>query len=95
MEGAKETVYLKNKDGTQGKRYRVYYRCNQCKKLFELKEVQVDHIKCIGHFPNPFNAGELLAWWNRLNCGKENLQVLDKACHKLKSKKEKTEGYYE
>lgn len=55
------------------------YRCNDCKKLFRLKEVQVDHIVEIGSFVD----------WNsyieKLFCSIDNLQVLCKKCHKNKT----------
>lgn len=54
------------------------YRCNNCKKLFGLKEVQVDHIDPIGKFID----------WNtlieRMFCPVSNLQCLCKPCHKAK-----------
>lgn len=54
------------------------YQCNHCKKLFKLKQIQVDHIEEIGKFVN----------WNtyieRLFCPIDNLQALCVGCHKAK-----------
>ncbi len=65
------------------------YVCSVCKQVFPLKEVQVDHIKSV----IPYNKtiqdlsyDELVA---RIFCKKQNLQVLCKQCHALKTTKER------
>lgn len=64
-----------------------HFRCNACKQEFPAKEVQVDHIKPVVDPKTGFKD------WNtfvkRLFCEQENLQVLCKECHNIKSKKEK------
>jgi 5-methylcytosine-specific restriction endonuclease McrA len=59
------------------------YKCNTCGKIFSMKEVQCDHKEGVGKFVD----------WNtfidRLFCPIENLQVLCKACHLIKSNEEK------
>lgn len=66
-----------------------HYICNQCKKPFPAKEVQVDHINPV------IEPKEGFVDWNtyieRLYCGKENLQVLCSKCHDIKSTREKKE----
>jgi len=58
---------------------RGLYQCNECKKLFKVKEVQCDHIMDIGKFID----------WNtfveRLFCPASNLQMLCKGCHQIKT----------
>lgn len=62
------------------------YKCASCKKKFERKAIQVDHI-------NPIVP--ISAWvfnWDdyieRMFCSADNLQVLCKPCHKQKTQKE-------
>ncbi len=50
---------------------------------FTAKDVQVDHIKAMG-------TGQTWDQWiEGLFCEKENLQVLCKPCHAIKTKEEK------
>ncbi len=69
------------------KRLAQHYKCKKCKKDFPAKMVQVDHIKPVVDPKVGFVD------WNtfidRLFCERNNLQVLCKACHDLKTKKEK------
>ena len=64
------------------------YVCAECTETFGTTEVQVDHIDPIV----PFGiAARDMSWdtiINRTFCEPFNLQVLCKACHKEKSKKE-------
>ena len=64
-----------------------HYKCNACKKEFPAKDVEVDHISPVVHTTEGFLD------WNefikRLYCGKENMQVLCKLCHKIKTKEER------
>lgn len=65
-----------------------FYKCSSCKQDFPLKEVQVDHI-------NPVIPKEGFSTWDdvieRLFCEQDGLQLLCKACHSIKSKKENDE----
>ena len=58
-----------------------------CKEEFTSKDVEVDHINPVVSIQDGFID------WNefikRLYCGKENLQVLCKPCHKIKTKNER------
>lgn len=59
------------------------YKCNTCQKAFSRKEIQCDHIIEVGKFLD----------WNtfieKLFCPIENLQVLCKNCHLIKTNKAK------
>ena len=58
-----------------------HYECNECHKLFPLKEVAVDHVILI-------IQDEFTSWDDvieKMFCEKDNLQVLCKSCHKRKS----------
>ena len=60
------------------------FKCRECAELFGTKEVQVDHIDPVVSVERGFTD------WNdyidRLFCSVDNLQVLCKPCHKVKSK---------
>jgi hypothetical protein len=82
----KEASVGKKVNGATG-RVAEHYKCAECKKDFPASGVQVDHIlPCV----DP-EVG--FVDWNtfiqRLFCSKENLQVLCKADHLEKSKKER------
>lgn len=86
--------YEKLADAKQGKRINKdtgrlaeHYKCAKCKKLFPLKQVQVDHIIPIVNPKDGFTT-----WDNFIKglfCDKDNLQVLCKDCHSLKTKIER------
>ena len=62
-----------------------HFTCRRCKQDFPQKMVEVDHI-------NPV-VGKGFESWDKfisnLFCGKDNLQVLCKECHKRKTKSER------
>lgn len=60
-----------------------HFLCNSCKQDFPAKDVQVDHIDPIG---KNRSWDEFI---NRLFCELSNLQVLCKACHSEKTKRER------
>jgi len=66
-----------------------HFRCASCGGEFPAKQVNVDHILPV---VDPVVG---FVDWNtfveNLYCEKENLQVLCKTCHDLKTKKEKLE----
>lgn len=64
-----------------------HYRCNACKQEFTSKDVEVDHIRPVCDVKTGFTNWD--DFINGLFCGKENLQVLCKECHKAKSKQER------
>lgn len=70
-----------------GKGIEARYKCAICGKLYSIGDVTVDHIRDVGD-----------NWhldWNRtierlLFCSIDNLQVLDRVCHREKTAKDKT-----
>jgi len=66
-----------------------HYECHSCKEAFPAKEVQVDHIEPVVDPKVGFVDWDTFI--TRLFCGEENLQVLCKPCHLVKTKLEKDE----
>lgn len=77
------STQVNSKTGRQAK----HFRCNECKNLFPSKDVQVDHIESIIDPTVGFISWDETV--NRLFCEKENLQVLCKDCHTVKTNAEK------
>jgi len=71
-------IRLNEKTNREGK----HYLCAICEGEFPAKEVEVDHIE-------PVISSKGFTTWDdyiaRLFCGKANLQVVCKSCHKIKS----------
>ena len=65
------------------------YTCAACGSLFLQKEVQVDHIIGAGSLKD---YHDLPGFTRRLFCSKDNLQVLCKPCHHVKTQEEKQHG---
>lgn len=66
-----------------------HYLCASCGGFFVARDVQVDHIDPVVSPEEGFQD-----WWtymNRLYCEAENLQVLCKPCHKVKTNLERKE----
>lgn len=63
------------------------WECNTCNKWFALSEVDCDHIEPIVN-TIPQNLEEFLVCLKRLHSPSENLQILCKPCHKVKTKEE-------
>jgi len=70
----------------KNKRQRFEYKCNECKKYFPDKQINVDHIEPAGTLRC---AEDLPAFVERLFCEVDGLQVLCKTCHDKKTKDEK------
>ena len=70
----------------KNKRQRWEYQCNKCKGWFKSDEVNVDHVEPAGSLNN---AQDLPAFVETLFCEVDNLQVLCKSCHDVKTKLEK------
>ena len=66
-----------------------HYKCAACEKLFVAKDVHVDHIEPV---VSPLTG---FVDWNTfiesLFCGVENLQVMCRSCHSVKTQVEKKE----
>ena len=67
----------------------MHYKCSACKKLFVAVDVQVDHIKPVVDPKKGFVSWD--DFINRIFCEIENLQVMCKICHKVKTDQEKLE----
>lgn len=67
----------------------MHYKCAECKQLFVAADVQVDHIKPVVDPKKGFVSWD--DFINRIFCEIENLQVLCKADHKVKTDQEKLE----
>ena len=67
----------------------MHYKCVACQKLYVASDVQVDHIKPVVDPKKGFVSWD--DFINRIFCEIENLQVLCKPCHKIKTDQEKAE----
>ena len=67
----------------------MHYKCAKCKKLFVAADVQVDHILPVVSTSEGFVGWD--SFIDRIFCEIENLQVLCKPCHKVKTEEEKAE----
>lgn len=67
------------------KRQKWEVQCAVCKEWFKMADVEVDHIKPCGTF---LSADDYKTFIPNLFCDRSNLQVLCKACHKIKTKQE-------
>jgi 5-methylcytosine-specific restriction endonuclease McrA len=66
-----------------------HYACAGCGGFFVSSDVQVDHIKPVVDPKDGFQ--DLDTFSDRLYCEEENLQVLCKECHKVKTNLERKE----
>ena len=67
----------------------MHYKCAECKDLFVATDVQVDHIKPVVDPKKGFVSWDV--YINRMFCEIEDLQVMCKPCHKVKTDSEKLE----
>jgi hypothetical protein len=86
-ENRRERPWFK-KDGTQAKKPRVEYICENCKKWYMGKDIQVDHKEPVVPVNIPVKHICMNRLIERLFCDIDNLQVLCKSCHKIKSDEE-------
>jgi len=68
------------------KRTKWVYECASCSKTFKSTEVNVDHIEPAGSLTK---YSDLPGFVKRLFCEADNLQVLCKSCHDVKTKEER------
>lgn len=62
------------------------YTCQSCNNEFKLKEIHVDHIIPCGGFTTIKEFG---TWLNKLFCPEDNLRILCKNCHSIKTQADK------
>ena len=67
----------------------MHYKCAKCKKHFVAADVQVDHVLPVVDPKVGFIGWD--SFIDRIFCEIENLQVLCKPCHKVKTEEEKAE----
>ena len=67
----------------------MHYTCVACNKLYVATDVQVDHIKPVVDPKKGFVSWDV--YINRMFCEIEDLQVMCKPCHKIKTDQEKLE----
>lgn len=70
----------------EDKRTKWEYQCNECKEWFKTKDVQVDHIQSAGTLKE---YSDLPQFVETLFCEADNLQVMCKPCHKIKTAEER------
>lgn len=76
---------LKN-DGRFSAKTKWMYECAECKEMFQQKEIQVDHKTPAGTLKS---YEDIAGFVQRLFCGKGDLQIVCKKCHKKLTKLEK------
>ena len=77
----------------KGKRKRVSFQCNHCKENFSKSDIDIDHVVPIGK--GVYNSiSDLERFISLVYCSHDNLQVLCKQCHKVKTKKEQQTPSY-
>lgn len=83
----KEFLKLNRVEWYKGKRLRVSYKCADCSELHSGGNINVDHIIPIGS--GVYNGlGDAERFYTLVFCSYDNLQVLCKDCHKVKTKLE-------
>ena len=79
---AKYAVIMKGRKEVEGKRHRYELQCVECEGWFQQKDIQVDHIVPAGSLKT---FDDLPRFVDNLFCGPDNLQILCKECHKIKT----------
>lgn len=69
-----------------GQRHKYEYQCAVCTDWFKAKEVEVDHIKPCGSLKDYSDLPSFVA---TLFCEEDNLRVICKPCHKIKTKEDR------
>lgn len=81
---SKKEYYVKCKNGNSKRR--VHFKCAVCGQYFDGKDINVDHIEPVIDPNTGFTTYD--NYIERLFCPIENLQVICRADHELKSSKE-------
>jgi len=74
-------------DGSQAAKPRVEYKCSSCGEWHMGKNIQVDHVVPVVDPEAGFQSWDVFI--SRLFCDVNNLAVLCKTCHEIKTNKEK------
>jgi 5-methylcytosine-specific restriction endonuclease McrA len=86
---ALKEAFVGRKENKKTGKLAMHYKCAKCKKQFVAADVQVDHV-----LPVVDPKVGFVSWddfINRIFCEIENLQVMCKPCHKVKTELEKAE----
>lgn len=83
---AVKTAYVRDGINPATGRKCKLHQCIQCNALFPQHGVQVDHIEPIVPVTGFTNWDDVI---KRMFCELDNLQVLCKACHQVKSQEER------
>ena len=86
---ALKEAFVGRKENKKTGKLAMHYKCAKCKKHFVAADVQVDHIHPVVDPKVGFIGWD--SFIDRIFCEIENLQVLCKPCHKVKTEKEKAE----
>lgn len=86
---ALKEAFVGRKENKKTGKLAMHYKCAKCKKLFVAADVQVDHILPVVDPKVGFIGWD--SFIDRIFCEIENLQVLCKPCHKVKTEEEKAE----
>ena len=86
---ALKEAYIGRKTNKKTNKLAMHYRCAHCRKEFIAADVQVDHVLPVVNPKTGFTSWE--DYINAMFCEKENLQVLCKPCHSVKTQIEKQE----
>ncbi len=82
-----DAAFTERKTNVKTGKLAKHFQCNECKKEFVAKEVQVDHKKPAVDPKKGWQGWDTFI--DRLFCEEQNLQVLCVSCHKVKSALEK------
>ena len=87
MKVRRERPWFKG-DGSKAAKPRVEFMCSLCNEWHMGKNIQVDHIESVVDPEVGFQSWDVFI--SRLFCDIDNLAVLCKPCHEIKTNKEKT-----
>lgn len=81
-----EVIRQAKRDKKDGGRQKFEYECSSCGKMFPQKEIQVDHVIPAGSLKS---FDDLPEFCRKLFCGVDDMQILCKPCHKVKTQEER------